>query len=103
VEVERPPVSSFFLFMPKRVILYIVLIHLCFSLQVIRCILRMYDVDTGSVMVDNIDVKSLYQQSLRSSIGVVAQDTVLFHASLRDNVSITAIWFFVNHSHYVTH
>jgi ABC-type multidrug transport system fused ATPase/permease subunit len=47
----------------------------------------MYDVDTGSVMVDGIDVKSLYQQSLRSNIGVVAQDTVLFHASLRDNVS----------------
>lgn len=47
----------------------------------------MYDVDSGTVMVDNIDVKTLFQQSLRSNIGVVAQDTVLFHASLRDNVS----------------
>lgn len=33
-------------------------------------------------MVDKINVKSLQQQSLRSNIGVVAQDTVLFHARL---------------------
>lgn len=37
-------------------------------------------------MVDKINVKSLLQQSLRSNIGVVAQDTILFHASLRDNI-----------------
>lgn len=54
---------------------------------IIRLLLRMYDADTGSVMVDDINVKSLFQQSLRSNIGVVAQDTVLFHASLRENVS----------------
>ena len=46
----------------------------------------MYDPDSGSVSVDNINVKSLLQQSLRSNIGVVAQETVLFHASLRDNI-----------------
>ena len=46
----------------------------------------MYDTNNGSVMVDKVDVKSLLQQSLRSNIGVVAQDTVLFHASLRDNI-----------------
>lgn len=33
-----------------------------------------------------MSVKSILQQSLRSNIGVVAQDTVLFHASLRDNI-----------------
>mmetsp|Transcript_19504 Transcript_19504/g.42389 ORF Transcript_19504/g.42389 Transcript_19504/m.42389 type:complete len:626 (+) Transcript_19504:862-2739(+) len=53
---------------------------------IVRLILRMYDPDTGSVLVDNINVKSLLQQSLRSNIGVVAQDTVLFHASLRENI-----------------
>jgi ABC-type transport system involved in Fe-S cluster assembly fused permease/ATPase subunit len=54
---------------------------------VVRLILRMYDPDNGAVMVDDINVKSLSQLSLRNNIGVVAQDTVLFHASLRDNVS----------------
>ena len=46
----------------------------------------MYDPDEGQILVDNINVKTLYQQSLRSNIGIVAQDTVLFHASLRDNI-----------------
>jgi len=53
---------------------------------IVRLILRMYDPDDGAVMVDKINVKSLLQQSLRTNIGVVAQDTVLFHASLRDNI-----------------
>jgi len=51
-----------------------------------RLILRMYDPDSGGVLVDNLNVKSLKQESLRSNIGIVAQDTVLFHASLRDNI-----------------
>jgi len=54
---------------------------------IVRLILRMYDPAEGSVMVDGINVKSLLQESLRSNIGVVAQDTVLFHASLRDNIT----------------
>lgn len=53
---------------------------------IVRLILRMYDPDDGSVMVDSINIKSLLLQSLRSNIGVVAQDTVLFHASLRHNI-----------------
>ena len=53
---------------------------------IVRLLLRLYDADDGDVLVDGINVKSLYQQSLRSNIGVVAQDTVLFHASLRENI-----------------
>ena len=58
----------------------------------------MYDVDAGVVSVDDINVKSLYQQSLRSNIGVVAQDTVLFHASLRENVCLS----FLRHYHWTS-
>ena len=53
---------------------------------IVRLILRLYDPDEGSVLVDGMNVKAILQQSLRSNIGVVAQDTVLFHASLRDNI-----------------
>jgi ABC-type multidrug transport system fused ATPase/permease subunit len=53
---------------------------------IVRLILRMYDVDIGSVLVDGMNVKSLLLHSLRSNIGVVAQDTVLFHSSLRHNI-----------------
>jgi ABC-type transport system involved in Fe-S cluster assembly fused permease/ATPase subunit len=53
---------------------------------IVRLILRLYDVDIGSVLVDGMNVKSLLLHSLRSNIGVVAQDTVLFHSSLRHNI-----------------
>lgn len=53
----------------------------------IRLVLRMYDPDAGSVYIDGENVKGLTQKSLRGNIGVVAQETVLFNASLRDNIA----------------
>lgn len=53
---------------------------------IVRLVLRLYDVDSGSVSIDGNDVRSLTQESLRRNIGVVAQDTVLWNASVRDNV-----------------
>ena len=47
---------------------------------------RLYDVTTGVVTIDGQDVRSLTQQSLRDSIGVVAQDPHLFHDSIRNNL-----------------
>jgi len=52
----------------------------------VRLMLRMYDCDEGSVELDGNDVKSLTQESLRQNIGVVAQDTILFNATLRENI-----------------
>ena len=52
----------------------------------IRLVLRLYDTDGGSVIVNGNNVKSITQQSLRENIGVVAQETVLFNASLRENI-----------------
>lgn len=47
---------------------------------------RLYDVTTGSVLVDGIDVRDLTLSSLRGAIGVVAQDPHLFHESIGDNL-----------------
>lgn len=41
-----------------------------------RLLLRFYDVDSGRVLINGRDVRSIKQQSLRKEIGVVAQDTV---------------------------
>lgn len=41
-----------------------------------RLLLRLYDVDSGTVLVNGADVRTLTQHSLRKHIGVVAQDTV---------------------------
>jgi ATP-binding cassette subfamily B protein len=47
---------------------------------------RLYDVDSGSVEIDGIDVRKITLASLGSVIGVVTQETYLFHASIRDNL-----------------
>lgn len=47
---------------------------------------RLYDVTSGAVLIDGLDVRSLSQTSLRRAIGVVSQDPHLFHATVRDNL-----------------
>ncbi len=47
---------------------------------------RLYDVDSGSVEIDGLDVRRIALASLGRAIGVVTQETYLFHASIRDNL-----------------
>ncbi|MBD0414534.1 ABC transporter ATP-binding protein [Oryzicola mucosus] len=51
-------------------------------------ILRLYDLESGQIRIDGQDVSQVTQVSLRSNIGVVSQDTALFHRSLRDNIRL---------------
>jgi ATP-binding cassette, subfamily B, bacterial len=53
---------------------------------VVSLIPRLYDITTGSVRVDGLDVRDLTQRSLRSAIGVVTQDPHLFHETVRSNL-----------------
>ncbi|MGH3935841.1 MAG: ABC transporter ATP-binding protein, partial [Pseudonocardiaceae bacterium] len=47
---------------------------------------RLYDVTSGAVLIDGHDVRQLRLHSLARIIGVVTQETYLFHASIRDNL-----------------
>ena len=47
---------------------------------------RLYDVDRGRVTIDGIDVRGATLSSLARTVGVVSQDTYLFHASIGDNL-----------------
>ncbi len=47
---------------------------------------RLYDADSGSVAIDGHDIKDIALSSLGELIGVVTQETYLFHASVRDNL-----------------
>jgi ATP-binding cassette, subfamily B, bacterial len=47
---------------------------------------RLYDVDRGRVLLDGIDVREVTFASLAQTIGVVSQETYLFHASIRENL-----------------
>ncbi len=53
----------------------------------VNLIPRFYDTTEGSVLVDNVDVRDYKLKSLRSSIGVVLQEAVLFSGTIKDNIS----------------
>ena len=53
----------------------------------INLLLRFYDVDGGRILVDGQDIAHVTQDSLRSAIGMVTQDTSLLHRSIRDNIA----------------
>ena len=53
---------------------------------VVSLIPRFYDPVGGRVLIDGIDLKDLELASLRSKIGYVLQDTVLFHGTVRENI-----------------
>lgn len=48
---------------------------------------RFYDVSSGNILIDGIDIKSVTINSLRDNIGVVAQDVYLFSGSVRENIA----------------
>jgi ABC-type multidrug transport system fused ATPase/permease subunit len=53
---------------------------------------RFYDVSAGRVTIDGHDVRDVTLASLRSEIGVVAQDPFLFSATVRENIAFGAPW-----------
>jgi len=53
----------------------------------INLIMRLYDVDRGSIRIDGVDLREISQHSLRSQIGVVLQETFLFAGTIFDNLA----------------
>ena len=53
----------------------------------INLIMRMYDVEDGSITVDGVDIRDISQESLRSQIGVVLQETFLFSGTVYQNIA----------------
>lgn len=51
-----------------------------------KLLLRFYDLDRGSILVDGQDISKVTQDSLRSQIALVPQDPALFHRSLKENI-----------------
>lgn len=49
---------------------------------------RFYDVQEGSIKIDGIDIRDYKIQSLRSMLGLVTQDSILFNDSIKNNVSL---------------
>ncbi len=53
----------------------------------INLIMRMYDVDEGAIRIDGVDIRDLSQETLRTNLGVVLQETFLFAGSVWQNLT----------------
>lgn len=54
---------------------------------IINLLMRFYDVDSGEIFIDGMNINDLTRRALRSQFGMVLQDTWLFKGTIRDNIS----------------
>lgn len=52
----------------------------------VNLILRLFDVDSGQILIDGQNIREVTQDSLREAIGMIPQDPLLFHRSLMENI-----------------
>ncbi|WP_185057521.1 ABC transporter ATP-binding protein, partial [Pseudomonas chlororaphis] len=52
----------------------------------VNLLLRLYDLESGRILIDNQNIADVTQESLRERIGMITQDTSLLHRSIRDNL-----------------
>lgn len=53
----------------------------------VKLLHRLYDVDSGRILIDGTDISSVDQHSLRSQLAMVPQEPILFHRSLAENIA----------------
>ncbi|SPM31311.1 ABC transporter ATP-binding protein [Mycobacterium terramassiliense] len=53
----------------------------------VNLLMRFYDVDSGRILLDGVDITTVSRQSLRSRIGMVLQDTWLFDGTIAENIA----------------
>jgi len=58
----------------------------CGKTTIINLLMRFYDVDSGSIRVENADIREIKRHSLRKSYGMVLQETWLRQGTIRDNI-----------------
>lgn len=53
----------------------------------VKLLLRLYEIQSGLITLDGLDIREINLKDLRRSIGLVSQDVFLFHGSVRDNIT----------------
>lgn len=53
---------------------------------IVNLLERFYDVDSGAITIDGLDLRAVQRASLRGGLGIVLQDTVLFNETVRENI-----------------
>lgn len=60
----------------------------CGKTTIINLLMRFYDVDEGRIQVENTDIRHITRKSLRTSYGMVLQDTWLKRGTIRENITV---------------
>ncbi len=63
----------------------------CGKTTLINLIMRFYDVSSGQIKINNVDIKSIKRDQLRKHIGMVLQDTWIFNGTIKENISYSKI------------
>lgn len=59
----------------------------CGKTTLVNLLMRFYDIDSGKICVDGIDIRRITRDSLRRSFGMVLQDSWIFDGTIRDNIA----------------
>lgn len=53
---------------------------------IVNLLMRFYDIDSGSITIDGVDIRDIKKKDLRETIAIVLQDTVLFSNTIKENI-----------------
>lgn len=87
-EPERPLISDFNLKVKPGQRVAIVGPTGCGKTTVINLLMRFYDINSGSIRVEDIDIRDILRKSLRENYGMVLQDTWLKSGTIRENIAM---------------
>jgi ATP-binding cassette subfamily B protein len=83
----RPVLRDFSLRVPAGMAVALVGQTGCGKSTVARLLPRFYDIDSGSITIDGVDIRELKLHELRRNVGLVFEDTFLFSDSVRNNIA----------------
>lgn len=86
-EKDKPILKDISFKVPKHTVTAIVGPTGSGKTTIVNLISRFYEIDNGTITIDNIDIRNISQKNLCSNISVVLQDSFLFSESIRDNIA----------------
>ncbi|WP_151735049.1 ABC transporter ATP-binding protein [Paenibacillus tengchongensis] len=86
-DAERPLIRDFSLEVPPGTRVAIVGQTGAGKTTLVNLLMRFYDVDSGAIRLDGIDIREFSRDNLRRNFGMVLQDTWLFGGTIRDNIA----------------
>lgn len=86
-ETDRPVLQDIDIVVPAGSVVALVGPSGAGKSTLVDLVARFYDPTSGRILIDDVDLRRFQIQSMRSKLGVVAQDTVLFHDTVRSNIA----------------